>query len=154
MRNMKRKWIGIGSFVFVLSVFGLMLMHDHYGPNRDGSKLRDIENLWGAIPLYGRSIETASVSMASGRKAYISKKYKSDAAYDDIRSFYHEALTRGGWYLINERRITDWGIDRGESIIKYRQGGYTLSIDYAGRKNANYGWNYSIGIGWSKYWLN
>jgi hypothetical protein len=144
---------GVISFVFVLSAFASMLMYDHFGLNRAGSKLKEIETLWSAIPPYGRSIEISSDSTSSGRKAYVSKKYKSDAGYDDISGFYHEILLRNGWYLVDEGRLTDWGIDNGGIRIKYRQGDYTLSIEYAGKK-ADYGWNYGIGIGWSNYWLD
>jgi hypothetical protein len=150
VRKMKGTMRGIVGFVFVLSAFGLMLMYEHFGPNRAGSKLREIETLWSAIPPYSRSIEISSDSNSSGRKAYISKKYKSDAGYDDIKSFYHEFLTWNGWYLIDERHFTDWGIDKGGIKIEYRQGDYKLSIEYAG-KNADREWDYGIGIGWSSY---
>ena len=136
----------IVSLIF-LSIFALALVWDHFGPNRDGSKFRDIENLWIPIPQYDRSIEKSSDSYSTGRKADVSKYYKSDADFDDIRSFYHEVLIGNGWTFSKEEHFTDWGIDKGGIRIYYRRGDYTFSIVYPG-KNANYGWDYAVGINW------
>jgi hypothetical protein len=138
----------IVSFIF-LSIFALALVRDYLGPNRDSSKFRDIENLWTAIPPYGRSIEKSSDSYSGGSKANISKYYKSDADFDDIRSFYHEVLISNGWTFSKEEHFKDWWIDKGGLHIYYRRGDYTFSIVYPGKK-ADYGWDYAVGIYWRR----
>jgi hypothetical protein len=125
----------------------LILLWDHFGPNYDGSKFSDIENLSIAIPSYDRSIKISSDYYSGGSKAYIEKYYKSDADFDDIRSFYHEVLTPNGWNLIDEEHFTDWGIDKGGIRIYHRQGDYTFNITYPGKK-ADYGWDYAVDIRW------
>lgn len=136
------------SFI-ILSIIVLAVARDYFGPNHDGSKFRDIENLWTAIPPYARSIQTSSSSYSGGSKATVSKYYKSDADFDDIRSFYHEVLIRNGWTFSKEEHFTDYGIDKGGIRIYYRRGEYEFSIVYPGKK-ADYGWDYAIGIDWRR----
>jgi len=81
--------------------------------------------------------------------AGISKLYKSDATYDDVKRFYMAELTQKGWEYIAERPIKDWGADFGGRELVFRDNEYQFSIQYAG-ENANYNWNYAIDIGWGR----
>jgi hypothetical protein len=45
-----------------------------------------------------------------------------------------------------EKRLSDWGVDRGGRELRWRKGEYELSIQYAG--DANRDWDYAIGISW------
>lgn len=45
-----------------------------------------------------------------------------------------------------EKRLSEWGRDRGGSELKWRKGEYGLSIEYAG--DANRDWDDGISISW------
>jgi hypothetical protein len=124
-----------------------MYMYESNGPNKDDVKFKEIEQLWGDMPIYPGMVETNSSSNSAGRKAHLSKNYTSPAAYEDVKRFYIEKLTQKGWQFVQEKQLSDWGRDVGGRDLEFRNGEYELGVSYAGEK-ADYGWNYSVGIYW------
>jgi hypothetical protein len=80
----------------------------------------------------------------------ISKKFRSDAPYDEVKRFYVEHLLRDGWNVITEKQMKDWGSDFGGYYLQFHKGDLFLSIEYAGEK-ADYGWQYAIAVSWSSF---
>jgi len=123
--------------------------HCGCGPNSDGSKLRELEKIQTEIPVFPLLIETKTDTVSKGRIAVLSKIYKCDAPYDDVKKYYIDQLSERGWQYVGEREIRDWGTDLGGSTFSFRNGEYRLSITYAG-SNANYGWDYAIETVWGR----
>jgi hypothetical protein len=94
--------------------------------------------------------ETDSKTTSGGGKAMVSKTFRSDARYDDVRRFYVERLEQDGWKIHAEKPLKDWGRDFGGYEIRLRKGDLTIAIEYAGQ-NADYGWDYGIGVSWSRW---
>jgi hypothetical protein len=118
-----------------------------YSPNRDDERLKEVEQLFRAIPIYPGSEEVTTSSSSKDRIARLGKVYKTNASYDELKGFYTDSLTRLGWQPERERQIKDWWSDLGGRELRFRDGEYYISIEYAGEK-ANYGWNYGISVGW------
>jgi hypothetical protein len=119
------------------------------GPNSDGSKLRELEQLQSTLPIFPSMIETSVHTDSKGTLAGISKLYKCEARYDDVKVFYMAGLRKGGWEYSDERSIRDWERDLGGRQLTFRKNEYKFSVTYAG-ENANYGWDYAIDIQWEK----
>ncbi|HXQ70193.1 MAG TPA: hypothetical protein VN844_06880, partial [Pyrinomonadaceae bacterium] len=94
--------------------------------------------------------ETDTSSSSGGGKALISKGFRSDARYEDVKRFYVEYLERDGWKIESDKQLKDIGSDFGGSEIKFRKGDLSLAIEYAGPR-AGYGWQYAIGVSWSRW---
>jgi hypothetical protein len=135
------------TLIFVLAL-GILLC-SACGPNSDGSKLMELEQLDRSLPVFPLWVQTSEHRISKGTLASVSRYYKSEAAYDDVRSFYVAELKQRGWEYAGERGIKDWGTDLGGRELIFRSGEYQFSVTYAGEKAA-YGWHYATGIDWGK----
>jgi hypothetical protein len=120
-------------------------------PNHDGSKFREIERLWQMIPTYSGLVEVDGSSLSKDSEARLSKEYKSNAPFDDVKRFYLEKLGEKGWQFIEESELKDRGRLRGERLLEFRQGEYNLSVRYAGERDRELGYDYLITVGWHNY---
>ena len=121
---------------------------DTDGPNRDNSKLREIEQIWQTLPIYPSMVEVDRSSSSASSEALVSRQYQSDASFEDVRRFYVEQLARDGWQLVADREVKDRGRIRGERQIDFRRGEFYLDILYAGARRAELGWTYAIEVEW------
>src|SRR6185503_185485 len=148
--TMRRLWIRrrmrlfVIAILVVLAVIGAALSVG-CGPNSDGSKLRDLEQLQQTLPVFPLLVEISVHRDSKATLAGINRLYRSDARYVDVRQFYVNELTKTGWEYSGERSIKDWGTDFGGRELVFRRNEYKFSVTYAGEK-ANYGWDYAIDI--------
>ena len=119
------------------------------GPNSDGSKLRESERLQSTIPLFPSMVLVSEHTISKSMVADVSRHYKSDAAYEDVKSFYVDHLTRMGWTVGEEHPLKDWGEDLGGRELMFSKGEFYLAISYAGDR-APWSWNYALTTGWRK----
>ena len=121
-----------------------------WSAKEDAARLAEIQSVWARLPSYPGMQETSTSSNSGGGKAQVSKKYNSDARYEDVKRFYVEYLERDGWKIVGEKQLKDWGSDFGGYEISFRKGDLDLAIEYAGPR-ADYGWKYAIGVSWSRW---
>ncbi len=121
---------------------------DSDGPNRDNSKLREIEQVWQTVPIYPGLVEVDQSSLSSGSEALVSKQYRSDASFGEVRRFYVEQLGGQGWRLVDDREVKDRGRNRGERQVEFRRGEFYLDVRYAGARRVELGWTYAIDVKW------
>lgn len=110
-------------------------------------KLNEIKTIWATIPLYPRMTEVNHSASSGFRRAFMSKSFRSEASYNDIKRFYSDHLVQAGWKLVTEEPLKDWDKDLGGQVLEFRKGEYQLSIQYSGEK-ADYGWQYGIDVRW------
>lgn len=121
-----------------------------WSAKEDAAKLAEIQSVWARLPSYPGMQETSSSSTSGGGKALVSKKYDSNAPYENVKRFYVEHLERDGWKIEGEKQLKDLGSDVGGYEIRFRKGDLSLAIEYAGPL-ADYGWQYAIGVSWSRW---
>jgi hypothetical protein len=134
--------------ILVISLLLLSCDSEKEGPNADGSKLREIEQIWDTLPQYPGTVEVANSKISTGKRAHRGKSFNSAANFNDLKQFYLERLSKTGWQLVEDRRMYDWGRDLGGHFLSFTKSEYKLSIQYAG-ESASYGWDYVIDIYWS-----
>ena len=119
-----------------------------YSANKDDAKLKEVQRLYNALPIYDDFQAIAGSSYSKSMLASVSKSYKSDARYDDVKNFYSTRLIPEGWQLSKERNLKDWSRDYGGRELTFEKGEYSVVIEYRGDKAIDPDWNYAIGVGW------
>jgi hypothetical protein len=119
-------------------------------PNLDSSKFKEVERLDESLPAYPGAVKLNDKMWTSKpRSAHVSYGYRSDAGYDDLKRFYTERLKQSGWQFIGERGLYNWGEEYGGRALDFRNGEYSLVIEYAGSKAKANGWDYAISVVWN-----
>jgi len=120
-------------------------------PNRDDVKLKEVQQLASALPIYPGFEETGGGSTYSkSMSASVHKSYRSSARFDDVKTFYTTQLTQSGWQLTKDRTLKDgWSRDLGGRELRFEKGQYYVAIEYIGEKAIDPDWNYGISVGWN-----
>lgn len=118
----------------------------------DNFKYKEIEAVWKTVPIYSGfdEIETETTSVTAG--AEIIRKYRSTANFADADRFYHDELPVLGWEQIDERNVKDRGRLRGERILVFQKEDYWLTIQFAGNRRSELGWDYAVRLASPKGW--
>lgn len=119
---------------------------------QDNAKFEELKAIAAQLPTYPGMQEISSTASGGYGKAIVSKSYRSDARYEDVKRFYIEHLERDGWKLTSERQLNGFGGDPGGYLIEFHKGDVSIGIEYAGER-ANYGWQYGISVSWSRWVL-
>ena len=134
------------TFVLAVAVFCV-----GRGPNSDGSKLTELERLQTLLPMFPSLVEIDRHTMSKATLANITKCYRSDAVYEEVKRFYVDELNKAGWKCNGERSVKDWDKDLGgRELIFVNEAfgiGYYIAIYYVGEK-ANDPCTYGITVGW------
>ena len=144
----RRRWLDLRLACIVLLL--LLLSPGCWSAKEDAARLEEIKAVWARLPTYSGLQEIDSSTTSGGGKAMVSKKYRSEARYDDVKRFYVEYLIPDGWTMVSEKKIVDIGTDFGGYHIEFRKGDLSLGLEYAGEK-ANYEWQYAIAVNWSRW---
>ena len=69
-------------------------------------------------PLANSSVvsTTDHFSPWNSHKALVGTQYMTRVTFSEIADFYHQELQSKGWYLVEDRSLTEWGKDYGGDI--------------------------------------
>jgi hypothetical protein len=118
-----------------------------YSPNRDDAKLKEVLHLWESIPIYPGCSQVDQHHYSKDYFATVSKGYKCDVTYDQVKGFYLLGLEGAGWTLVRERELGWWFGEERHRELTFRNGEYWVILEYAGEK-ANAGWAYGVTVKW------
>jgi len=121
-----------------------------FSPNRDDVKLKEVQQLASALPVYPGFEDTGGGSTYSqSMSASVHKSYRSSARFNDVKTFYVTQLAQAGWQLTKDRTLKDgWSRDLGGRELRFEKGQFYVAIEYIGEKAIDPDWNYAISIGW------
>ncbi|HEX5734531.1 MAG TPA: hypothetical protein VF131_16980 [Blastocatellia bacterium] len=152
MPLLKTKSIKVRLIVATLMIVGV-LAAEHItkqnSPNKDDTKLKEVEHLFTNIPVYPGAQEVHASWSSKERLAGVIKTYKTEAGFNELKQYYTETLPRLGWHFDGEKEIKDWWRDLGGRELIFQAGEYYVHIQYAGDK-ADYAWNYAVSVGWRR----
>ena len=120
--------------------------------NENSSKLDEISEIFKSVPLHPSKVEIETDTHSDISKAAITKKYKSEASYDEVKQFYIEQLGAQGWHLIEEDELKDRGRYRGEFVLHFTRDEFVLSVQFAGMRRDDLGWNYALRLAYPADW--
>ena len=112
----------------------------------------EIEQLWQSLPIHQGKIQIDKVAASTDSQISIEAKYKTDASFEEIQQFYVDNLPPQGWQLTHHQEIKDRGRIKGERIIEFQQGEYSLLIQFADQRRAELGWDYAIRLAYPPDW--
>jgi len=141
-----------GKLVLLLPCLLLMLVSvGCWSAKEDRARLEEVNAIWTRLPVYPGLQEIASTTQSGFGKVFVSKKFRSNASYSDVKSFYVERLRQDGWEVISDRPLKDWaGGGPERHYIEFHRGDVFLSIEHAGQE-AGYDWQYAIAVNWSRW---
>ena len=149
--DFKEEHLTVSKFVVGFCILLVALVYSGcWSSKEDAAKLEELKSVWARLPSYPGMQETHSSTTSGYGKALVSKDYRSNAQYEDVKRFYVERLQQDGWKLDGEKQLKGLGSDFGGYEIRFRKADLAIAIEYAGPR-ANYGWEYAIGVSWSRW---
>ncbi len=121
-------------------------------PKPDELKIEETKRIWQTIPIYPEMTETGEDSIPEGSPLVIAKTYKSDANLAAVQQFYVQQLAPAGWMFLEDREVKDRGRIRGEQLLEFTKGSYRLSVEFAGERRLDLGWDYAVELSPLNYW--
>src|ERR1700674_35670 len=121
-----------------------------FSRKEDSAEFEETKKIWAAFPIYPGMQQVSSSETSGFGKMLISKNFQSKATYEKVRRFYVDRLTKDDWRLSSDKQIKDWGSDFGGHELYFRKADLHIAIEYAGER-ANYGWDYAISAGWTRW---
>jgi hypothetical protein len=99
------------------------------------------------LPPSGATVTQHNVSN-KWTQGVIGNYYRSDLIYDQIRVHYDAELVRHGWKFKEQKALTNWGKDLGESQTIYCRGNHAADIYFTGNRQNELGFRYALDISW------
>ncbi len=96
---------------------------DSHDSNADSSKLDEITEILKSVSVHPSKVEIETNNHSNSSNASITRKYKSDVPFDEVKEFYLKQLTNQGWQLIEEQELKDKGRYKGERVLHFTRGG-------------------------------
>lgn len=118
-----RRWLLINVLVMALPSAGCWT-----NPG-DQQKLDRLHEIIAKTPLYPGFQQISTSEAAKSTSAYVSTSYTSTAAYSDVKQFYMQALTSGGWEFSHESQGAEPFGD-GHRELLFRKGDDRIVVSY------------------------
>ncbi|MDQ3713894.1 MAG: hypothetical protein M3388_16980 [Acidobacteriota bacterium] len=138
--------------IWVILIFITLSSCDSHDSNADGSKLDEITEILKSVSIHPSKAEIETNNQSSGSNASITRKYKSDVPFDEVKEFYLKQLANQGWQLIEEQELKDKGRYKGERVLHFTRGEFLLSVQFAGKRKEVLGWDYALRIAHPSDW--
>ncbi len=114
--------------------------------NTSSLKLDEITEILKSVSIHPSKVEIETNNHSSSSNTSITRKYKSDVPFDEVKEFYLKQLINQGWQLIEEKELKDKGRYKGERALHFTRGEFLLSIQFAGKRKEVLGWDYALRI--------
>ena len=121
--------------------------------NVDSSRVSEVIEVLKSVPVHPSKVEVNTDDYSYESNASITRKYKSDTSYEEVKKFYLAQLGKQGWQLIEERELKDKGRFKGEQVLHFTRGEFLLSVQFAGQRKETLGWDYAIRIAYPPDWI-
>lgn len=145
----KKQWSRPGGWILLALLLTIFVGDRMINGRRGEEHHRQLMREFSAItPLPSASVvaSTDNFSPWNSHKALVGATYKTSAPYSNIQEFYQRELESKGWYLIEDRPLTEWGKDYGGRQQTYCKGELAASIEYRGASRN--GWTYALELSW------
>ena len=121
-----------------------------WSAKEDAAKLEEVNAVWTRLPIYPGMQDVGDVTRSGGGNVLVSKKFRSDARYDDVKRFYIERLAQDGWQVTSDRKLASSVGGPAGDYIQFQKGDLFVSIEHAADGD-NRDWDYAIAASWSRW---
>ena len=140
------------AFLFLVSVFTAFSACESAEQTTINPKLDEMAEILKSLPVHPTKTETNSKNRSLSTKAEIIRKYKSSASFEETKEFYIKTLSERGWRFVEDNEPKYKGRYRGERILYFTRDEFLLSVQYAGERGDDLGWNYAVRIAHPPDW--
>ncbi len=149
MKNLRGlKFIRLGVMVIFVALSGC----DSHDPVKGGAKLDELSEILRSVAIHQSKTEVETDNHLSGSNVSITKKYKSDAPFAEIKEFYYQHLVNQGWHFVEEQELKDRGRFRDERVLHFTRGEFLLTVQFSARRGFDVGWDYALRIAYPSDW--
>jgi len=138
--------------LWAIVIFAVLSGCNSQDTNVDSSKFDEMAGILKSVSVHPSKTELETNNQSSRSNVSITRKYKSDASFDEIKEFSLKQLANQGWQLIEEQELKDKGRYKGERVLHFTRGDFLLSVQFAGERKEILGWDYAIRIAHPSDW--
>lgn len=147
LRGLKFIW-----FCWVIVILVALSGCDSHDPVAGSAKLDEMSEILQSVAVHQSKIEVETDNQLSSSNVSITKKYKSDAPFHEIKEFYHQQLVNQGWHFVEEQELKDRGRFRDERVLHFTRGEFLLTVQFSARRGVDVGWDYALRIAYPSDW--
>jgi len=133
----------------VQDYYGIAVLTDYDGQPDASAGYRQAQSEMAA-----EAIKTPPFATAASLNSFykpgrgVAQFFKTDASYDQVKTYYESRLTQNGWKLYGERKLEIFQRYPGAMHALFCKDGYAANLFYAGPEAQRLGYNYSLAINW------
>ncbi len=116
------------------------------------ARLVEMNEILKSVSIHQSKFEVEGDTHATSSNVSITRKYKSDASFEEIKAFYYQQLTNQGWHFVEDQELKDRGRFRDERVLHFTRGEYLLNVQFSARRGADVGWDYALRIAYPLDW--
>lgn len=134
--------------VLIFTISGLLVFLFVYqmkqnSPNKDDSKLKEVQQLVSEIPDFPAFKSAGTTNYKSGYEVVdITKHFNSTADYNEVKDFYSKIFSQRGWTALGEEHV-----GRSSKQVTFQKGEFSVIV-YHVDGDPNRGYNYAIDYVW------
>jgi hypothetical protein len=110
------------------------------------AKLRELRQLAAETPKFPDFEQVDYSDISKAENTVVAYFYRSSASYDEVKSFYTDALLSRGWTSAQEEPLAKWSKDDGSRRLSFRKGKYTIHLEYDSSPVSD--WKFAVDYGW------
>ena len=149
LKSLALKVLPAAAFVLLFLTFAQWVKQA--SPNRDDTKLKELQQLASEVPVPPGFSAVSVHSSSRGMDAGVYKTYRSAADYDEVKRFYSDALPARGWLPSKEKSHESLLVDTDGKDLEFQKGDMRIHIEYTGGTASSGSWNYSVNYLWDNH---
>jgi hypothetical protein len=111
------------------------------------AKLQELQQLAASTPKFPDFEQVNYSDISKSDKTVVAYFYRSAASYDEVKSFYTNALLSQGWSSVQEEPLAKWSKEHSSQRLSFKKGKYTIQLEYDADKSSK--WKFVINYGLS-----
>lgn len=111
------------------------------------AKLQELQELAASTPKFPDFEQVNYSDISKPEKTVVAYFYRSSASYDEVKSFYTNALLSRGWSSVQEEPLAKWSKEHSSQRLSFKKGKYTIQLEYDAAEGSD--WKFAINYGLS-----
>lgn len=109
------------------------------------AKLQELQHLAAEMPKFPDFEQVNYSDISKSGMTVVAYFYRSSASYDEVKSFYTNALLSRGWSPVQEEPLAKWSKKDGGRRLSFKKGKYTFHLEYDATVGSH--WKFAVDYG-------
>ena len=110
------------------------------------ARIQELRRLAAETPKFPDFEQINYSDISKSENTVVAYFYRSSASYNEVKSFYTNALLSRGWTSNQEEPLMKWFNEDGSLRLGFKKGKYTIHLEYDSAPGAY--WNFAVDYGW------